>query len=557
LAVRVLTGALAGTLAVALASCASSQRGSGGDTNQPGAGKVGGTMTFGAEGAPKLFDPFYASDGATFRVARQMFEGLVAFKPGTADVIPALATGWKPATDGKTWTFTLRSGVKFTDGTTFDAQAVCDNFTRWYGQTGIAQSDAVSQYWVDNFGGFSDGKAPSLYKSCAVQDPSNAVITLTSATSKFPALLGLPSFSMQSPAALKQYDANNVTQQGDSFAFPAYATAHPTGTGPFTFGKYDKANNTVELDRNENYWGDKAKLDKLIFKIIPDETARKQELQAGNIDGYDLPNPADWAVLKNAGFNVEIRPAFNILYLGITQKNNPKLADLRVRQAIAHALDRESLVKQQLPEGATVAKEFIPPTVEGYNTGVADISYDPTLAKQLLAQAGATDLTLNFYWPSEVTRPYMPSPKDIFGKLSQDLAGVGIKVNAVTKPWNGGYLDDVDQAKADVFLLGWTGDYNTPDNFLSAFFGATDNRLWTQASPWGQSLADEIKTDDAMADETARTAAYEALNKKIVEDYLPAVPISHSPPAIVVSSKIQGLVPSPLTDEKFQSVSKN
>ncbi|MCC5698796.1 ABC transporter substrate-binding protein, partial [Klebsiella pneumoniae] len=117
---------------------------------------------------------------------------------------------------------------------------------------------------------------------------------------------------------------------------------------------------------NEEYWGEKAKVGELVFRIIPDETVRKQELQAGSIDGYDYPSPSDLQALRDAGYNVQIREPFNIMYLGITQKNNPALRDLRVRKAIAHAIDRENLVKANMPDGAEVATQFYPDTVDGY-----------------------------------------------------------------------------------------------------------------------------------------------------------------------------------------------
>ncbi|GAA3995380.1 ABC transporter substrate-binding protein [Allokutzneria multivorans] len=542
---------VAGVTALSLASCAQSQRG-----NDAGQGKVGGTMTFGAEGAPKLFDPFYATDGATFRISRQIFEGLVGFEPGTAKAAPELAEKWSSSPDGKVWTFTLREGVKFHDNTDFNAEAVCANFNRWYNQKGAGQSDAVSQYWGDNFGGFSDGAKPSLFKSCTAKDPKTAVVELTATTSKFPDVLGLPSFSMQSPTAMKKFNADDVKAQGDSFVFNEYALKNPTGTGPFKFVNYDTANNSIELARFDGYRADKAKLDKLIFKIIPDETARKQALQTGDIDGYDYPAPADWAQLKRDGFNVAIRPAFNVMYLGFTQKNNAKLKDLKVRQAIAHAINREQLVKSQLPEGAVVATQFIPDTVDGYNPDVKKIEYSTAKAKQLLAEAGASDLTVNFYWPSEVTRPYMPNPKDIYGAIAADLQAAGIKINVTTKPWNGGYLTDVDQNKADLFLLGWTGDFNTVDNFVGTFFGNPENRFYTAGSPWGTKLGADLKKADAEPNKAARDQLYKGLNKQIMEEYLPAVPLSHSPPALVLKKDIKGLVPSPLTAEEFGPVSK-
>jgi peptide/nickel transport system substrate-binding protein len=553
---RLAAAALACLTAVSLTACASSNRDSGSGSSNGATGKTGGTMVFGAAGAPKLFDPFYATDGETFRVSRQMFEGLVGFKPGTADVQPALAKTYDSSPDGLTWTFGLQNGVKFSDGTAFDATAVCANFDRWYNQTGAAQSPAVSGYWIDNFGGFADGKDPSLYKACQAKDAGTAVVTLTRVTSKFPAVLGLPSFSMQSPTALKQYDANNVVAAGSSFTYPAYALAHPTGTGPFVFDSFDQANGTIKLKRNDSYWGTKAKLDALTFQVIPDETARKQALQSGGIDGYDFPNAANWQQLRDAGFNVEVRPAFNVLYLGITQSNNPALADLRVRQALAYAIDRKGLVSQQLPQGAEVAKEFIPNTVQGYTNDVQAYDFDPAKAKSLLAAAGASNLTVNFYWPTEVTRPYMPNPSDIFNYLKANLEAAGITVNAKPEPWAGGYLTDVDSRKADLFLLGWTGDYNTPDNFIGTFFGTTNNRFSTGSSPWGATLVKSLKAADSQPNAATRTQDYVALNKQIMAEYLPAVPISHSPPAIVVAKNISGLVPSPLTDEKFASVSK-
>lgn len=544
-------------LALTLSACAESKRETTTSTSG-GSGSAaaadGGTFTFGAAGAPKLLDPFYATDGETFRPARQIFDTLVTFKPGTAEVAPSLAEKWEPSSDGKTWTFTLKSGVKFTDGTEFNAEAVCKNFERMYDQTGDGQNPSASAYWQDNFGGFKDGKTPSLYKSCEAKDATTAVIALNSVTSKFPAVLGLPSFSMQSPTAMDKYKANEVKAQGEGFTYSEYATKHPTGTGPFKLESYDEANKTITLVRNDDYWGEKAKISKLVFKIIPDESVRRQELQGGSIQGYDFPNPVDWKSLEDAGNQVMIRPAFNVMYLGFNAGANPKLKDLKVRQALAMAINREQIVKTQLPEGAKVASQFIPDTVAGYNKSVQPIAYDQAKAKALLAEAGASDLSIDFWYPSEVTRPYMPAPQQIFEAIRSDWEKIGVKVNPVTKPWNGGYLDQVDNGKAPAFLLGWTGDYNTPDNFIGTFFGSTNNRFGLSNYDFGDTLVKTLKADDAIVDEAARTKAYEEINAKLVEEYLPAVPISHSPPAMVLAKGVSGITPSPLTDERFKDV---
>ena len=115
-----------------------------------------------------------------------------------------------------------------------------------------------------------------------------------------------------------------------------------------------------------------------------------------------------------------------------------------MRQAIAYALNRQQFVDSQLPEGAEVAAIFYPDTVDGWTDDVEKYDYDPQKAKDLLAEAGQSNLTLNFWWPTEVTRPYMPDPKDIFTAFKADLEAVGITVNETSKPWNGGYLDGVD-----------------------------------------------------------------------------------------------------------------
>ncbi len=349
-------------LALILSSCAQSDRED--DTTDPGGDDTGSTsgtgsaegsdstFVFGAAGAPVSFDPFYASDGETFRITRQIYENLIEFEEGGAQPGPGLAESWESSEDGLTWTFALREGVKFHDGTDFNADAVCANFDRWFGQTGAGQLDAVSTYWVSDFGGFSDGAAESLFDSCEATDASTAVITVTRATSKFPTILGQAAYGISSPAAMEQYDANNVVQEGEGFVFPAYAMEHPTGTGAFTFGSFDDANGRITLERNEDYWGDPAGVKTLVFQIIPDEAARRQELEAGTIQGYDFPNPVDWQALEDAGNQVMVRDPFNILYLGFNPTTMPELKDDKVRQALYHAINREQLVQTQLPEGA-------------------------------------------------------------------------------------------------------------------------------------------------------------------------------------------------------------
>ena len=278
--------------------------------------------------------------------------------------------------------------MKFSDGTDFNAEAVCANFDRWYNWTGVNQSENITYYYGKLFRGLQDRQdrrhLRQLRGRAARPRPRSSS---TKPFAAFVQAMTLPAFSMQSPTALKEYNADDTQGTEDDPRFSAYATEHPTGTGPFVFEKWER-DQQVTLKRNDSYWGDKAKVEKVIIRTISDPKARTQELQAGNIDGYDLVGPADVQPLKDAGFQIQNRPAFNILYLGINQKNKA-LQDVKVRQAIGHAIDKAAVVKSSLPEGSVPAKEFMPNLVEGYNDSIEDPAYDVEEAKKLLKEAGA------------------------------------------------------------------------------------------------------------------------------------------------------------------------
>ena len=234
---------------------------------------------------------------AELQVATTIHDSLVRLDPTTFEPQPQLAESWSVSEDGLVWTFKLRSGVKFHDGTDFNAEAVCANFDRWYNAKGLMQSPDVTPYWQDIMGGFAQNEdpelPPSLFKSCTAKDATTVDLAFTRVSSKIPAALMLPSFSMHSPKALEQYDASTVGGTAEDIKYPSYALEHPTGTGPFKFKAWDVANKTLTIERNEDYYGDKAKLKTVIFKTISDENARKQALRSGDIQGYDLVGPAD------------------------------------------------------------------------------------------------------------------------------------------------------------------------------------------------------------------------------------------------------------------------
>lgn len=542
----------AATLAMSLAACAQSERGNGDSGGGATGDAGGGTFVFAASSDPVMLDPAFASDGETFRVARQIFEGLVGTVPGTADPAPLLAESWTNTPDGLSYTFTLKEGVTFHDGTDFNAEAVCANFERWHNWTGLLQSQNLSYYYQNLFRGFAQSDDPALqggvYAGCQATSDTEVTVNLAEPFAGFIQALSLPAFSMQSPSAMQEFDADNVSGTEDDPRFSAYATENPTGTGPFRFESWDRGQQ-VTLTRNDDYWGEKAKIDTAIIRTISDGNARLQALRNGDIDGYDLVAPGDVEGLQADGFTIEQRPAFNILYLGMNQAV-PELADIRVRQAIAHAIDKDAVISQSLPEGTKAATQFIPDLVEGYAEDVATYEYDPERAKALLTEAGVPDLTLQFNYPTDVSRPYMPSPEDTFTAISAQLEAVGITIEPVADRWTPDYLDKI-QGTTDhgIHLLGWTGDYNDTDNFVGVFFGKKSNE-WGFDNP---ELFSALTAARGLPTRDEQAPAYREINKMVME-FLPGVPIAHPTPSLAFAPEVQGHQASPVQDEVWNEI---
>ncbi len=509
----------------------------------------GDTFVFAASSDPAMLNPFFASDGETFRVARQIFEGLVGTQPCTADPAPLLATDWTGTEDGKSYTFTLRDDVTFHDGTEFNAEAVCSNFEYWVNQPkGPAQSEDVTYYWISLFKGFRDSETPSIYDSCEATSPTEVTINLTEPFAGFVPAMSLPAFAMQSPTAIEKY--GQVADEEDPTT-TQYALKYPTGTGPYKFVEWNRGEN-VRLTAFEDYWGDQPRTQNIVITTIEDTGAKRDALMNGDIDAFDLVAPGDIRTLEEAGVQIINRPAFNILYLGINQAQEP-LDDLKVRQAIAHAINKEDVVNQTLPPGSEVAKEFVPPIVNGYSEDVQEYPYDPEKAKQLLAEAGAENLTLEFNYPVDISRPYMPSPVETFNVIRTQLEDVGIKVKPVGDQWTPDYLELIQGTENHgIHLLGWTGDYNDTDNFLGVFFGR-------ESSEWGfdnPELFKALTEARQLPTVEEQQPKYEAINEQVME-FLPGVPIAHPVPSLAFAENIEGFYPSPVQDEPFTYVVVN
>jgi peptide/nickel transport system substrate-binding protein len=517
------------------------------------------TLVFAAAADPVVLDAALISDGESFRVVYQITETLVDLAPGTTKIVPELATSWKKSANGRTWTFNLRRGVRFHDGTPFNAGAVCANFNRWYNFKGALQNPAASYYYGVVFAGFKTGtgslsRKNALYRSCRAVNTYRAAITLRKPYGPFLGAMTLTPFAIQSPTAMNKYgaDKGHLTSDGGFVSDGTYGTQHPAGTGPYKFSSW-KVGDKLELVRNDSYWGKKGILRRLIFRPISDNAARLQALQTGEIDGYDLVEPQDISTIKkNGNLKVLDRPAFNVAYVTINQAYKP-FDNVLVRRAVAHGLDRASVVRSFYAGRGVVAHEFMPPSIAGYSQSVPKYDYNPEKAKQLLRQAGQTlPVEVEFWYPTDVSRPYMPDPKRNFEAFAASLNKSGFKVVPKSAPWRPDYLDKQAAGKAGALnLIGWTGDYADAENFLGTFF-RTPQPSWGFKDPKIFNLLEKALVTTNAA---ARAALYRQANNYIMTQVL-GVPYAHTKPALGFKRSVLGYVPSPTTSESFASVRK-
>ncbi len=518
----------------------------------------GDTLVFGSAAEPTSLDGAVVSDGESLRVIDQITEGLVGLAPGSTNIVPKLARSWKATNAGRVWTFNLRRGVTFHDGTPFNARAVCANFDRWYNFTGPFASDSTSYYYYTVFGGYKKKAAgltnSPLFRSCRAANDSTAVITLRRANAAFLGALSLTSFAIQSPTAMEKYGANKGTLSKDGVFTPGGQYGVPggvaVGTGPFKLESW-KIGDRLVIVRNDSYWGRKAILRRVIFRAIPDNAARLQALQTGEIQGYDLVEPQDIPTIKkNSKLKVLDRPAFNVAYVTINQKVKPFDNPL-VRQAVAYGLDRAGVVKAFYAGRGEVAHEFMPPQVLGYSKNVKKYPYNPNKAKQLLQQAGVTlPLEVEFWYPTDVSRPYMPDPAKNFQAFAASLNKSGFKVIPKSAPWRPDYVGRVQAGTAGALnLIGWTGDFGDPDNFIGTFF-RTEQGQWGFKNPAIFNLLNKAVSEPNPA---KRKAMYQRANQLIM-NFLPGVPYAHTKPALGFPRNVIGYKPSPVSLESFATV---
>src|SRR5690606_29697230 len=241
------------------------------------------------------------------------------------------------------------------------------------------------------------------------------------------------------------------------------------GTGPFKFVEWIEGERIV-LERNDDYWNGPAGVDEVVFRGITEPTARMAELQAGTIDIAVLLSADDLQTVESDSNLVAAIPEteLNVGYIAMHQDTEP-LGNLLVRQAIAHAIDREAIIDAFYGGLGKAATSFIPSTMFGQGDGWP-YDYDPERAMELLAEAGYADGFSTEFWYMPVSRPYYPAPQPIAETIATYLADVGIEVELMTEAGTP-YRSDYQTGPFPTYILGWNAHYAAPDTFLLAFFG--------------------------------------------------------------------------------------
>lgn len=494
---------------------------------------VGETLIFGRGGDSTSLDPSRSTEGETFKVTKNLFETLLTFEDGGTTVEAGLAKSWEPSEDGLTYTFELEEGVTFHDGTDFNADAVVKNFERW------ASGDAeMFPYYSSMFGGF-EGDDEHVIESVTAEGDYTVVIKLKRPQAPFLKNLAMDMFAIASPTAFEE--------QGDD-AFER----NPVGTGPFKFVEW-KPNDSITIEKNPDYWKEgQPKLEKVIFRSIPDNSARLNALVAGEIDLADGINPSDGTTIEdNPDLQLFERPSMNVGYLGLTVTREP-FDNKLVRQAMNYAIDKEAIIEAFFEGRADVAVNPIPPSVSGYNDEIKGYEYNPEKAKELLEEAGYGDGFEMELWAMPVPRPYMPDGEKVAEVMQKNLADIGVKAKIVSHEW-ATYLELASKGDADAFMLGWTGDNGDPDNFIYVLLDEDNIGSNNYTYFKNDDMHDLLIEAQIEVDEEKRIELYKKA-QEIVHEEAPWVPIAHSTPLLAGVKGLSGFLPHPTGSDLLSNV---
>ena len=496
----------------------------------PAAGGTADTITYSLTADPRAVDPAYFDDGESAVVSCNMYEGLYQYGKTDAKVSPCLAKDLPEISDdGLVYTIKLNEGIKFHDGTDFNAEAVKKSIERQLEPN--RNSDMPYASFV-----FGEEEAGNGVASVEAVDDYTVKITMRTASAPFVKNLAM---ALASPI---------VAPSAIEAATDGQAITNPVGTGPYKFVDWTKGA-SVTLVANEDYWGEAPKTKNLVFKIIAEGNTRLTSLINGECDIISSVDPASADQIVDNGFELFSEDGMTINYMAFNTETG-KCTDQEVRKAVAQAINVEEMVKSIYGEYATVANSVMPTWMAPYAKDVKQTAYDPEAAKKTLADKGITSLQCITY---TTARPYnQKGGSDLANMIQGYLSAVGVELSITQYDWTT-YKTKVQTDPYDICFYGWTGDNGDPDNFMNLLADTnwSMNVAHFQDDEYKALIAEGLKTPDG----DARDAIYLQCEEMVAEKQ-PWVLISHSKNLLGYSPKVKDFYYHPTGVVFFKGVSK-
>jgi peptide/nickel transport system substrate-binding protein len=489
-----------------------------------------GTLVVGLVAEPVNLDPPQVTDINSLRVSRRIVETLVAFAEESTRLEPGLAESWTISRDGLTYTFKLRKGIRFHDGTPLDAEAVRFSIERQFNPD--HPFNKLGKY---PFAGYFFGNV----KAVEVVSEDTVQFVLKEPRASFLSVLAAGAASIVSPTAARKHGAD-------------YAL-NPVGTGPFRYVSWERGQRVV-LEKNPAYWKHPVKIDRVVYRPIVEDQARLTELLTGSLD-LIVGVPPDFVGQLEQSPKVGLlkQVGAHVWYLGINNQKKP-FDDKRVRQALNYAVNKDAIVRDVLKGTGAVSAGPVLPNTWGADPTLKPYPYDPERAKKLLAEAGHPNGFATTLWVPE-SGSGMQSPVAMSTVIQSNLRAVGVNVSLQTMEW-GAFLAKLRTKEQDLFALSWMAGAEDPDLVVYPLLHSSQ---WTPNGP-NRALYRNARLDDLLqqartvTDQARRAELYREA-QRILADDPPWIFIDHEVQIAASSRRVQGFKLHPSFDLRVETIS--
>ena len=521
------------SLALSLTACGGSGSGNGQPAPQAGSQTAAqsGAVEEGLLRTAVLYDISTMDVAQTtddYMVPMNVFDRLFETRmvDGTAQVVKSLCEDYAVSEDGRTYDFTLKSGIVFSNGSALTASDVKYSFERLL--RAAAQNTDIP---LEVVGGeaLMNGQSDSL-EGFTVTDDTHFSITLNAPNAGFLAELSAPAMSIVDAETMAEVK-NFGTEPSDTI-----------GTGPYIITEWE-ANDHYTLVYNDKYWGETPTVKKLIVRVIPDPSTQNLMFRNGELDMIDLKS-LDSAIVEST-YKTEYKdrivttPNVGLTYL-LFNENNQYLSDVNVRKAIGMAIDVDTIISDLYSGNAIREHGMIPTGIWGHNDTLEGYTYDPDAAKKLLADSGYKDGQISFELSMDSTAN--SSTQLLYENISQQLEKIGIKAD-VRSYDHSSWLALRNSGKMDSFVARWGMDYNDPSNIMYSFFGSESNTKMRSINYPDKDTIAKVAAASAIVDDDERMAEYQALEKKIITEDAAWIPLFEELHLYCMGDRVESFTP--------------